>query len=459
MTGRDVADDGRMGRTRREVLAATGAAGLVGLAGCSGDGDGPSGATPTTTPQSEYANMPVSGDTITVGVSVPETGVYSGEGGQLRVGYELAAKNINEDRGLVNAEDFSVLQGSGGVRGKTIEIVTDDTGSSADQAADSARNLIDNQGAQMLAGGASSDEAIAHQRVAKNRGVIHMIGFAPGTSIGGSNCANTGFQEMFNAQMAASALRQALVDRHGYETSFAQVRPESDVGESFATSIEEAMTGEDWEHLTTQTTRVGTQDYRSQIRSARDQDPDVLVLNYYGLDGAHALRQADEIVGGDVAIVVPLYNRPMARNAGGAMEDVLGTIHWESAVLKRNSRRFTQAWKSAFSTNDRRATEPSGLAHLAYMQLFQWAAAVERAGSFRPPDVAAALEDYSYDIGLGQETMRACDHQAQRPIPIVTGLAADDQYWGRYYEFQEILTGHGYSCEEAPAADCSMDGF
>jgi ABC-type branched-subunit amino acid transport system substrate-binding protein len=455
MTGRDVADDGRMGRTRREVLAAAGAAGVVGLAGCSGDGDGP-GATPTATPQPAYANMPVEGDTVTIGVSVPETGVYSGEGAQLRVGYELAAMNINQDRGYSDEGIFPALAGSPGVRGKEIEIVTGNTGSDTEQARESAQTLIDTEGAVMLAGGASSDEAIAHQGLANDRGVIHMVGFAPGNSIGGENCAVTGFQEMFNAAMAANALKQALIDEHGFEATFAQVRPRSDVGESFATSIAAEMAGEGWQELATETTRVGTQDFREQIQSAAEESPDVLVLNYYGLDGAHALTQADELVGGDVDIVVPLYNRPMARNAGGAMEDVLGTIHWESAILQENSRKFTNAWRSAYASDDRRAQEPSGLAHLAYSQLFQWAAAVERAGSFRPPDVAAELSGHTYDLGMGEETMRECDHQAQRPIPIVTGLAEDQQYWGRYYEFQEILTGVGYGCDEDPAADCEL---
>lgn len=455
MTGRDVADDGRMGRTRREVLAAAGAAGVVGLAGCSGDGDG-SGATPTATPQSEYANMPVEGDTVTIGVSVPDTGVYSGEGDQLRVGYELAAKNINEDRGYSDEAAFPALAGSTGVRGKTVEIVTDNTDSNAEQARESAETLIDTEGAAMLAGGASSDEAIAHQEVASDRGVIHMIGFAPGNSIGGDHCAITGFQEMFNAKMAARALKQALLDEHGVEATFAQVRPRSDVGESFATSIAAEMVGEGWDELPSQTTRVGTQDFSDQIESAGNEDPDVLVLNYYGLDGAFALSQADELVGDEVDIVVPLYNRPMARNAGGAMEDVLGTIHWESAILQDNSRAFTNAWRSAYASDDRRADEPSGLAHLAYSQLFQWAAAVERAGSFRPPAVAEELSGHTYDLGMGEETMRECDHQAQRPIPIVSGLSEDQQYWGRYYEFQEILTDVGYSCDETPASDCEM---
>lgn len=444
------------GRTRRDVLAAAGAAGVAGLAGCLPDGDG-GGATPTPGGSTAYANYPVRGDTVRIGVSVPETGVYQGEGQQLTAGYELAAMNINQSQGYVNNEHFAVLEGSEGIRGKTVELVVDDTGSSADQARESARNLIDEEDAIVLAGGASSDEAIAHQQVARDRGVVHMIGFAPGNSIGGRNCAITGFQEMFNAREAAQALRPVLVSEHGEEVDFAQVRPNSDVGETFAVSIRQEMLGAGWNQLAVETTRVGTQNFEGPIAAARDQEPEVLVLNYYGLDGAFALRQAARVTEGeDIDVVVPLYNRPMARNAGGAMEGVLGTIHWESNILERYSRMFTQAWTRAYGGDDRKATHPSGLAHLAYSQLFQYAAAVERAGSFEPPAVVDELEGYAYDLGMGAEEMRGCDHTADRPVPIVRGLAAENQYWGKYYEIEDIITDVGYGCEEAPATRCEL---
>jgi ABC-type branched-subunit amino acid transport system substrate-binding protein len=440
------------GPTRRDVLAGAGAAGLAGLAGCLPDGGG---GTATQTTSSNYANVPLSGDTVKIGVSVPQTGVYQGEGQQLRFGYELAAQNINnsdvETRlGYVNNEHFAALQGSAGLRGKQIELVVQDTESSAETARSSASTLIEDEGVVMLAGGASSDEAMAHQSVAMDNGVVHMIGFAPGNSISGTNCALTGFQEMFNAKEAAQALRPVLTEEYA---------DGADVGESFAASMRTELADAGWSEQTVETTRVGTTNFRSAIETAVAEEPDVLVLNYYGLGGSHALRQAADIADEAVSVVVPLYNRPMARNAGGAMADVLGTIHWESSILERYSRMFTNAWRRAYSGNDQRATAPSGLAHLAYSQLFQYAAAVERAGTFEPPAVVDELEDFTYDIGMGEETMRQCDHTAQRSVPIVRGLAADDQYWGRYYEIEEIVTPEGYTCDEAPAANCNLGSF
>ena len=461
MTSSNGSDVGRStGRTRRDVLAGAGAAGLAGLAGCLPDG----GDSTTPTETGRHANVPVSGDTVTIGVSVPQTGVYQGEGEQLRFGYELAAQNINESEGdqqlgYVSNEHFDVLAESAGIRGKEIDLVVDDTESGAETAETSARNLIENEGAVMLAGGASSGEAIAHQGVAMDQGVIHMIGFAPGTSLSGTECRLTGFQEMFNAKHAAQALRPILVEEFGEDAGFAQVRPSSDVGETFATSMRQELLGAGWRQLSVEQTRVGSTNFQAPIENALAEEPDVLVLNYYGLDGAHALRQAAELTDEETAVVVPLYNRPMARAAGAAMGDVLGTIHWESSILETYSRRFTNAWRRAYSEDDQKATAPSGLVHLAYSQLFQYAAAVERAGTFDPPAVVDELEGFTYDIGMGEETMRPCDHTAQRQVPIVRGLAEDDRYWGRYYEIEELVEVEGFGCDQAPAVQCELGDF
>ncbi len=96
-------------------------------------------------------------------------------------------------------------------------------------------------------------------------------------------------------------------------------------------------------------------------------------------------------------------------SAADAIEGVYGTIAWDSQIDNEPSNQFTEVFNSEY---DRL---PSGPAHLAYAQTLQYAAAVERAGTFYPPEVIKQLEDYEYsNIGLGEELMRGCDHQAQR---------------------------------------------
>jgi len=334
--------------------------------------------------------------------------------------------------------------------------VVENTDSTAEGARKAATDLVD-EGAIALVGGASNTEAAAIHDVADEESVINMVGFAPGNAIGGEDCSLYGFQELFNAKMAAKALRPILVDEIGEKKNLAQLYPESSVGEDFAAMMRNQMTNvASWFPLTAEPTKVGTKDFEGPIQAALDRDPDVLILNYYGLSGALALQQANELASTDVDIVVPLMNRPMARNADTALHGVIGTVAWDVTIDTEISNAFADTWTSAgFAQEKKVLAEPSGLGHLAYFQLLQYAAAVERVGTFEPPEVISELSGYPYDTGLGGSTMRKCDHQAMRPVPVVRGRSKSDQSYSRYFDVLE-LRSHTiyYPCSEAPAKNC-----
>jgi ABC-type branched-subunit amino acid transport system substrate-binding protein len=180
-------------------------------------------------------------------------------------------------------------------------------------------------------------------------------------------------------------------------------------------------------------------------------------LNHYGLDGANSIKQAtDAGLKDDMKLLVPLYNRPMAKAAGGAIAGVYGTAAWDAQIDNQPSKEFTQAFKDEYGSI------PSGPAQLAYAQTLQYAAAVERAGTFYPPEVIKQLEGYEYDnIGMGKETMRKCDHQAQRDVPVVQGLPASEQSQGQYLKIVNITSREklGYACDEGPAAECELGSY
>ena len=102
------------------------------------------------------------------------------------------------------------------------------------------------------------------------------------------------------------------------------------------------------------------------------------------------------------------------------------------------------------------------MAHLAYAQTLQYAAAVERAGTFYPPEVIRQLEGFEYDnIGMGAESMRGCDHQAQRDVPVVRGLPESEQAEGQYFEIINVTSRDelGYACDAGPAAECELGEY
>ncbi|MDG1677753.1 MAG: ABC transporter substrate-binding protein, partial [Tateyamaria sp.] len=126
--------------TRRSVLQ-TGAATGAGLA------------LPTylsAASHSGFTNAPT-GDTVTLGFNVPQTGPYADEGADELRAYKLAVDHLNGggDGGLMNTFSSKALQGNG-ILGKKVEFVTGDTQTKSDAARASARSMIEKDGAVMI---------------------------------------------------------------------------------------------------------------------------------------------------------------------------------------------------------------------------------------------------------------------------------------------------------------------
>ncbi|MUV57566.1 ABC-type branched-chain amino acid transport system, substrate-binding protein [Halogeometricum rufum] len=455
---------------RRDLLKAAGAStvGIAGLAGCSGNGgeqtdggggdqtgggDTDSGGDGGSEDYPALGNYPIEGDTAIFGFNVPQSGPYASEGQDELRAYELAVKHLNEGGGWVDSQ-FDDLSGDG-VLDYTIDYVDGDTATDADTARQSASRMIQRDNAIMVSGGSSSAVAIAVQGLCQNENVLFMACLTHSNDTTGKDCARYGFREMFNAYMTGQALAPVVAEEYGEDLTFYQLYADYSWGQTQQASMEKFMTEvAGWEQANSVATPLGTSDYQSYLSEAANSGADVLILNHYGLDGANSVQQAvDAGIDEDMEILVPLYNRPMAEAAGGAIEGIYGTVAWDSQIDNEPSNQFTQAFQDEY---DR---VPSGPAQLAYAQTLQYAAAVERAGTFYPPEVIKQLEDYEYDnIGMGAETMRACDHQAQRDVPVVQGLPESEQESGRYFDIINITSREelGYACDEGPAAECEL---
>jgi ABC-type branched-subunit amino acid transport system substrate-binding protein len=431
---------------RRRVLQAAGGAAIAGLAGCVGD-DGGS----VTTTSSPYTNLPVTGDSVTVGVDVAKTGVYSDGGKRMLAGFRLAADHLNNGGGWIDGTEWGETLTGNGVLGKTVELAETDSGSKGDQAEQNCQRLIESDDAVCLVGGATGAVNHAHVHIADEAGVINMNGFAVSMDLTGADCSPYSFTEIFNAKNIALSLTDQL-HVHG-DVKYYQLLPNSDLGGSLSSAIREVFDGQGWTEVGTSSTRVGQRNYDDVLEEAAAANADVVVCNYSGLDGAQMLRAADGVI--DASLIVPVFDQPMALNAGTAIDDVLGTVQWDSAIDTPLSNTFTESWIETYGGNPNHPAVPSGLDHLGYVQLFQWAAAAERAGSFAPPAVVDALEGHSYDTGFGRETMRDCDHQAQRPVPVVHGHHDLESF----YEMHGTVQSADYGCDEAPAANCEMDAI
>jgi ABC-type branched-subunit amino acid transport system substrate-binding protein len=439
--------------SRRSLLkqvGATSAIGLAGLAGCSGDGGGSGG-----DDYPSLGNYPIEGDTATFGFNVPKSGAYSSEGEDELRAYELAVEHLNNGGGWV--DEWDDLSGDG-VLEYEIDYVEGDTATDASAADESASRMIQRDGVIMFSGGSSTAVAIAQQGLGQREKVMFMSCLTHGNDTTGKDCDRYGFREMFNAYMTGQALKPVLVDEYGDDLEFYQLYADYSWGKTVEESMRQFMTEAGWTEVDSVATPLDTDDFSSYLSEAQSSGADALFLDHYGLDGANSLNQAVEAgIDEDMEIVMPLYNRPMAEAASSAIEGIYGTTAWDSQIDNEPSNTFTETFGEAYD-----GRVPSGPAWLAYTSTLLYAAAVERAETFYPPEVIRELEGYEYDnAGMGDETMRACDHQAHRAIPVVRGRAESEQSDGNFFEIVDITSRDdvGYGCDEGPAANCELGEY
>lgn len=445
--------------SRRNLLRSVGAAGLTGLAGCgSSEGMSGGGVTPAPTP-TPVGNYPVSGDAVTVGFNVAGSGPYSTSGEQERRGLELAVKHINEGGGWVSDDAYDSELSGDGLLGKDVEYVVEDTQSSSDAARTSAEKLLNSDEAIMLAGGTSSETGHVHQELAAEHQVVYMGTMAHQDALTGADCNRYSFRELFNSYMSARALAPVLIEEYGEDVSYVQFFSKNDWGRSLRDEMDSVLEGTGWSPVWNRGAQVGTRDFSQYIDDLEQVDHDVVVLSLRGLDAANALRELREAFP-ETAFVLPLYSLEVAQTAGDAIDGVIGTVAWSANIDTALSTAFREAFRDEYgsTTGSSKSAIPSGPAHVAYTQLLQYASAVERAGTFNPHEVIAQLEGHEYDAGLGTQVLRACDHQAMRPVPVVKGRPEVQQSYGVYYSPIGDPKDVRYACDSGPAANCGLGG-
>jgi len=275
----------------------------------------------------------------------------------------------------------------------------------------------------MFSGGSSSSVAVAQQSLAQELGIVFMCGLTHANDTTGPDRRRYGFRHFFNAHMSALALGPIIADVLGTERRAYHLTADYNWGWSIEESIRRSTEELGWETAETVRTPLGAGDFSQYLTPVLNSGADVLVLNHYGGDMVNSLTQAvqfgmrDRSVNGKTfEIVVPLYSQLMASGAGPAVAGVLGTSNWNWQLEDEGSQAFVRSFGQKYGQ------PPSQAAHTCYVQTLLYADAVERAGTFYPPEVIRALEGHEFDgTGNGPTLYRAEDHQCMHDVLVVRG--------------------------------------
>ncbi|MCG6204800.1 ABC transporter substrate-binding protein [Rhodopseudomonas sp. HC1] len=381
----------------------------------------------------------VSADSVFVGLTIPLTGVFSGDGGDLKLGYDLAIAQINAGGDI--AQSWG-LKGKG-VLGRQIRYKVSDTEGKPNLDVQSATQFIQRDKAIMVAGSVSSSSAIALEELGSREKVLYMVGIAGSNDITGKNCQRYGFRSQQNAYMAAKGLAPVVAKALGKNIKMAFLVPDYTYGHSVYDSFAKFSTEQGWKQIAKEVVPLGTTDYSSALLNIANSGADVFVNIAFGGDAVASTKQAEQFgVLKRMKLVVPNLSSFQDKELGAElMQGVYGSCDFWFGL--QDTFPLAKAFVESFVAQNK--YYPRWGAHIGYMQTYLWAMSVERAKTFNPVDVIKVMESSKsqpYNTTIGKVYYRAEDHQMVRPIPILRGKKpAEMKHKEDFYDIVEIVDG------------------
>src|SRR5690606_23825733 len=215
----------------------------------------------------------VSGDTVNLGAVIPLTGASATIGEDQRRGIELAVAKVNAD---------------GGVLGKKLNVVVEDSGGAAASAIDAARKLTSVDKVPVVIGEYSSGVTIPLGQFLQQQGIVHIN---PGSSspeiakIGSNSFSTIGLDTI------ASKFTAEYLYRSGHRKA-ALIAPTNAYGSGVADTFKAAFTGLGGRVTSIVLYTEGQTDYRAELQRLKGGAPDVIVYSAYGQEAKVINNQA-----------------------------------------------------------------------------------------------------------------------------------------------------------------------
>ncbi len=337
---------------------------------------------------------------IKIGVDTPMSGTYAGIGQQVRWGYELAAKEINA---------------KGGIMGRKIEFVTEDSEANPTVAIKKAEKLFEVDKVDFLAGTVSSGvtAAVGQWAERNNRLLATSVSFAD--SITGAKCSPNVFRVNARAGQQSTALAAWLARTKPHAKVF-YLGPDYLMGRSTVAAFEAAAKRVGATNLGEVFAPLGAKDYSQYFGQIRAAHPQVLYTSVVGNDAVRFFTQMNEFGLLKGLTVVGAAGTITSQNIaaiGKAAEGFTTGVGYSDEIDTPENKAFVKAFHAA------NKIDPDLYGADSYGLIYAYKAAVEKAKSTDPKKVAAALSGLSWMTPQGEKTIRAGDHQAMQTMYVV----------------------------------------
>ncbi|HYZ15697.1 MAG TPA: ABC transporter substrate-binding protein [Candidatus Acidoferrum sp.] len=381
---------------------------------------------------------------VVVGLNVPLSGSYSDQGQDQLKAYTLAIEEINA---------------KGGIMGMKVRAVQGDDQTTPSVATENAARMIDRDGAVMITGGSSTGTAIAVSKLCQDKKTIFMAALTHGDETTNQNCHRHTFRRYNDAYMSAQSMARTLVSKYGTGKWF-HITADYAWGWSVYDNLTAVVEPKGAKTIANVKLKLGTTDFSSALAQAQAAKPDVLVITEFGKDMVNCVNQSAQFgLTKSCKILVPLVDEYMAKGVADNFNNVVSTapFYWKYHSDKYpGAKKFVEAFRAKYGV------PPSNGAETAYVDIYVYKAAVEKAGSLDPNKVIAALENgYKFQLTKEQEWFRKEDHQGVNSVLVVEGIPQAQRGPGGF-EYAKVLEVHpgesvlqplsGLKCQMEPVA-------
>jgi branched-chain amino acid transport system substrate-binding protein len=211
---------------------------------------------------------------IRIGMVDPFTGVYAAVAQNELIGAKLAVEQINA---------------KGGVLGRPIELLVEDSANDVGTGVQKARKLIERDQVSFIIGDVNSGIAQAIAQVTAEKKVLHVVSGGHTDSITGKDCKWNVYRVCNTTRMEANSVTDLLFSKYGKKWHF--ITPDYAFGHTLYDACAANLKKLGGTITGNELTPLGTSDFSAYLIKARAANPDVLLLLPQGSDMVNCLKQ------------------------------------------------------------------------------------------------------------------------------------------------------------------------
>lgn len=334
---------------------------------------------------------------IKIGVVTPLSGTYTPIGEQVKMGLDLAAKEINA---------------AGGINGRKVDLIYEDEEANPAVATQKAEKLFQVEKVDFLTGTVNSGSTLAVGQLAErnNKLIATTVSFAD--SITGDKCSPNVFRVNARAGMQSAALA-AWVDKEIPKANIFFIGPDYEMGRSTVSAFKKASTEKGAKDAGEVFAPLDNKDYSPYFGQVRAAKPNVIYTSVAGNDTVRLFTQMDEYGVNKGVTVVGASGTVTSQNMGAIGKSANGFVTGVGYSPKLDNpanKKFVADFQKAYNKL------PDLYGADSYGLLYFYKAAVEKAKSTDTDKVRTAMNDLSWQTPQGLKKMRAGDHQAMQDM-------------------------------------------